>query len=148
VEEGTLRYRYNSELVDRETDCSHKISLFLRSKMLLSPFGFSLAFSKYHLNYSSSRKIPSNKNATGRLPLEACPLGQRDFNTPASFYYSFPRISRVALLYAPNLLAFILPLGVARLVSNCARFSHPPTHWHAKTCHEPGRGPSEFPQLP
>ena len=25
--------------------------------------------------------------------------------------------------------------------SNCAQHSHPPTHWHAETCHYPGRGP-------
>ena len=25
---------------------------------------------------------------------------------------------------------------------NCAQRSHPPTHWHAETCHLPGRGPS------
>ena len=27
---------------------------------------------------------------------------------------------------------------------NCARHSHPPTHWHAETCHLPWRGPSDF----
>jgi hypothetical protein len=26
---------------------------------------------------------------------------------------------------------------------NCARHSHPPTHWHAETCHLPWRGPSD-----
>src|SRR4249920_1210366 len=25
----------------------------------------------------------------------------------------------------------------------CAQHSHPPTHWHAETCHLPGRGPSD-----
>ena len=25
--------------------------------------------------------------------------------------------------------------------------SHPPTHWHAETCHEPRRGPSDFPHF-
>jgi len=25
--------------------------------------------------------------------------------------------------------------GVACSVSHCAQFSHPPTHWHAETCH-------------
>ena len=30
---------------------------------------------------------------------------------------------------------------------NCARCSHPPTHWHAETCHLPGRGPSGFPHF-
>jgi len=28
---------------------------------------------------------------------------------------------------------------------NCAQRSHPPTHWHAETCHLPCRGPSDFP---
>jgi len=28
------------------------------------------------------------------------------------------------------------------LISHRARPSHPPTRWHVKTCHEPGRGPS------
>ncbi len=28
------------------------------------------------------------------------------------------------------------------MLSNCAQLSHPPTHWHAETCHKPGRGPS------
>jgi len=32
--------------------------------------------------------------------------------------------------------------------SNCARRSHPPTHWHAETCHLPGRGPSDSPTSP
>jgi hypothetical protein len=27
---------------------------------------------------------------------------------------------------------------------SCARHSHPPTHWHAETCHLPWRGPSDF----
>jgi hypothetical protein len=27
---------------------------------------------------------------------------------------------------------------------NCARHSHPPTHWHAETCQLPWRGPSAF----
>jgi hypothetical protein len=31
---------------------------------------------------------------------------------------------------------------------NCAQSSHPPTHWHAETCHLPGRGPSNFLYLP
>ena len=30
---------------------------------------------------------------------------------------------------------------------NCAQPSHPPTHWHAEMCHEPGRGPSDFPHF-
>jgi hypothetical protein len=30
---------------------------------------------------------------------------------------------------------------------NCAQRSHPPTHWHAETCHLPGRGPSGFPHF-
>ena len=29
------------------------------------------------------------------------------------------------------------------MVSHCAQLSHPPTHWHAETCHYPRRGPSE-----
>jgi hypothetical protein len=33
------------------------------------------------------------------------------------------------------------------MVSHCAQLSHPPTHWHAETCHEPGRGPSDFPHF-
>ena len=28
------------------------------------------------------------------------------------------------------------------MIFHCAQLSHPPTHWHAETCHEPGRGPS------
>ena len=28
------------------------------------------------------------------------------------------------------------------MVSHCAQLSHPPTHWHAKTCHLPRRRPS------
>ena len=31
---------------------------------------------------------------------------------------------------------------------NCARCSHPPTHWHAETCHLPGRGPSDSRTFP
>ncbi len=31
---------------------------------------------------------------------------------------------------------------------NCAPLSHPPTHWHAETCHHPGRGPSDFQTFP
>src|SRR5207244_13574686 len=30
---------------------------------------------------------------------------------------------------------------------NCAQCSHPPTHWHAETCHLPGRGLSGFPHF-
>ncbi len=30
---------------------------------------------------------------------------------------------------------------------NCAQRSHPPTHWHAETCHLPRRGPSGFPHF-
>ena len=30
---------------------------------------------------------------------------------------------------------------------NCAHRSHPPTHWHAVTCHLPRRGPSGFPHF-
>ena len=30
---------------------------------------------------------------------------------------------------------------------NCPQRSHPPTHWHAETCHLPGRGPSGFPHF-
>ena len=29
------------------------------------------------------------------------------------------------------------------MVSPCAHLSHPPTHWHAETCHQPGRESSE-----
>ena len=36
------------------------------------------------------------------------------------------------------------PLWRPGLLPNCARPSHPPTHWHARTCHQPGRGPSDF----
>jgi hypothetical protein len=31
---------------------------------------------------------------------------------------------------------------------NCAQHSHPPTHWHAETCHLPWRGPSDSPTSP
>jgi hypothetical protein len=31
---------------------------------------------------------------------------------------------------------------------NCAQRSHPPTHWHAETCHLPGRGLLVFPTSP
>src|SRR5437016_11101711 len=30
---------------------------------------------------------------------------------------------------------------------NCAQCSHPPTHWHAETCHLPRRGSSSFPHF-
>ena len=30
---------------------------------------------------------------------------------------------------------------------NCAQRSHPPTQWHAETCHLPRRGPSGFPHF-
>src|SRR6185503_9988814 len=36
------------------------------------------------------------------------------------------------------------------MLAGCSkrRRSHPPTHWHAETCHLPGRGPSDFPTSP
>ena len=51
---------------------------------------------------------------------------------------------------------YCLYLRGGRDDSNCAQRSHPPTHWHAETCHLPGRGPSsslylpleEWPRLP
>jgi len=59
------------------------------------------------------------------------------------------------IMFLPSLLVS-LHGGVVCLISHCAQLSHPPTHRHAETCHEPGRGPSnplhlslrEWPRLP
>ena len=36
---------------------------------------------------------------------------------------------------APSKLARFSLRRVVCLISHCARRSHPPTHWHAETCH-------------
>ena len=46
--------------------------------------------------------------------------------------------------YAPSKLACFSLQKVACLISHCAQLSHPPTRWHAETCHYPMRGPSDF----
>ena len=47
-----------------------------------------------------------------------------------------------------RILFFMVSQGVGWLIPDCARLSHPPTHWHAGTCHEPWRGPSDYPNFP
>jgi hypothetical protein len=42
----------------------------------------------------------------------------------------------------PSKLARYLLRDGGCLIFHCARLSHPTTHWHAETCHYPGRGSS------
>ena len=48
----------------------------------------------------------------------------------------------------PTEFFFWVSKGVGWLIPDCAQLSHPPTHWHAGTCHEPWRGPSDSPTSP
>ena len=64
----------------------------------------------------------------------------------ASSLVSLEHMRRATLsVITPSSLVYVIPRWSGR-VPHCTRHSHPPTHWHAETCHTPWQWSSDFPR--